>query len=71
MMRVLLTALAVLTCWSAAALADEAEDAKRYTACMPGVTKRLRNSVMDSTSSTEVAPGDGRKSNRSRIVIGA
>jgi tetratricopeptide (TPR) repeat protein len=34
MMRVLLTSLAVLTCWSAAAIADEAEDAKRYTACM-------------------------------------
>jgi tetratricopeptide (TPR) repeat protein len=33
-MRVVLPVLVALLCWTAAALADEAEDAKRYAACM-------------------------------------
>jgi len=33
-MRVVPAVLVALLCWSAAALADEAEDAKRYAACM-------------------------------------
>ena len=34
MMRISAAVLLALLCWSAASLADEAEDAKRYAACM-------------------------------------
>ena len=37
---------------------------------MPGVLKRLRISVIDSTSSTEIGALPGRKSRRSRSATG-